>query len=558
VNSRERGRERARQAGPQDAPVAAPTAPPSSATNAPVPPGDPTDRDTASARLRGVLRATLSGARGGTVRLLARVGRQRALACTLVLLLLASPWPPLTLLALCAYIVVAFNQPGLTTALIPLTAPFAYRPKDLLGPDFPVIELLLLIALATSGLHLLLRWRREARQGLGAATLLDLWDEARKVLGTPFGLQAAALAALGAVSLLTVADPAHLRESLREYRTIVIEPVLFFFLARLWLRDRERRTSAIAAFIGGAALVSLLAIGQVLTGQGVVAVEGVRRALGPYDHPNALALYLLRAATFAIALLALAPAPRRARPLLVATPLLLLALALTFSRGAWLGLAVGVALLGLAFGLRRAAPGLLLAGVIGVALLALAGAGLNVFREGGESLGLRRMIWGSTVAMLRDHPAFGVGLDQFLTQYAPRYINPAAWGERYTSHPHNLLLDFWVRLGIMGFAWLVWTLTSLGLGVARAWHTAQGESRRLLLAAALACAAALTHGLVDNFYFLIDLAFIWWLLLALLSIATEDVAVAQSVTETAPPAPPRRGRARGSRRRLSTGTGAEG
>lgn len=33
--------------------------------------------------------------------------------------------------------------------------------------------------------------------------------------------------------------------------------------------------------------------------------------------------------------------------------------------------------------------------------------------------------------------------------------------------------------------------------------------------------AALVHGLLDNFYFLIDLAFVWWFLLALLQVATE-------------------------------------
>ena len=43
------------------------------------------------------------------------------------------------------------------------------------------------------------------------------------------------------------------------------------------------------------------------------------------------------------------------------------------------------------------------------------------------------------------------------------------------------------------------------------------------------CAAAsrrawrrLIHGLVDNFYFLIDLAFIWWFLLALAAIASDE------------------------------------
>ena len=204
-----------------------------------------------------------------------------------------------------------------------------------------------------------------------------------------------------------------------------------------------------------------------------------------------------------------------------------MAIFLTFSRGALVALAVAVILLGIVIGLRRAAPALLAAAVLVVALLALAGAGLTVLREGGDSLGLRQMIWMSTLAMIRDNPVFGVGLDQFYYQYAPRYVDPAAWGERFTSHPHDLFLDFWTRLGIMGFAWIVWTLATMATVAARGWRAHNGEGRRLLFAATIAAAAATVHGLVDNFYFLIDLAFIWWFLLALIAIASDEIEMAQ-------------------------------
>ncbi len=484
-------------------------------------------------------RTGASGATKGAVlslraRLLAAVedvGRQRLLGIALLLLLLASPWAPLSLFALIAYALVAFRDPGLTVALLPLAAPFAYQPKRFFGPMFPVVELLLVLALATSALHLLLRWRREARAGTGAATLLDIWDATRRFLLGPFGLPALALGLLGAFSLLTVVDPSHLRESIREYRTVVIEPVIYFFLARAWLREQALRRIAIRAFVGGATLVSLLAIGQVATGHGIVAVEGVRRALGTYKHPNALALFLLRVGTFSAAFLALGTAPRRIRPGWLTPLLIVVAIFLTFSRGALVGLAIAIILLGIVIGLRRAAPALLATAVIVVVILALAGAGLTTLREGSGSIGLRQMIWTSTLAMIRDNPVFGIGLDQFYSQYAPRYVAPAAWGERFTSHPHNLFLDFWTRLGIMGFAWLVWTLGTLATVAARGWRAKNGEGRRLLFAATIAAAAATAHGLVDNFYFLIDLAFVWWFLLALIAIASDEIGAEQEQAE---------------------------
>src|SRR5205085_10181531 len=71
---------------------------------------------------------------------------------------------------------------------------------------------------------------------------------------------------------------------------------------------------------------------------------------------------------------------------------------------------------------------------------------------------LRVGIWESSLRMLADHPIFGVGPDQFLNQFQAHYITPALEQERYTAHPHNLILDYWLSLGIMGLLILLWLL----------------------------------------------------------------------------------------------------
>jgi O-antigen ligase len=119
--------------------------------------------------------------------------------------------------------------------------------------------------------------------------------------------------------------------------------------------------------------------------------------------------------------------------------------------------------------------------------------------------------------MVRDHPVFGVGLDQFLYQYAPRYVDPAGWPERYTSHPHNLILDVWLRLGLAGLVLLAGVVYICIRDIRRLrGAVARSDQRRLAVAGAALLVGGATHGLVDNAFFLPDLAVLTWIAVALI------------------------------------------
>ena len=115
--------------------------------------------------------------------------------------------------------------------------------------------------------------------------------------------------------------------------------------------------------------------------------------------------------------------------------------------------------------------------------------------------------------MAADHPLLGVGLDNFLYAYRGRYIFDAAWQEPNLNHPHNILLDFATRLGLLGLlagAWL------MGEAVRALWRAIRrADTAWLPVAAGLAgaLAAMLAHGLVDHSFFLVDLAFVFFLIL---------------------------------------------
>lgn len=114
--------------------------------------------------------------------------------------------------------------------------------------------------------------------------------------------------------------------------------------------------------------------------------------------------------------------------------------------------------------------------------------------------------------MLREHPVGGIGLDQFFSQYGRRYVEPAGWPERYTSHPHNILLDFWLRLGLPGVI-LLWAL--LEAIVRRVRRAISSPGRTFQRSAVAMLVAGLVHGLIDNSFFLADLACFTWIGLSL-------------------------------------------
>ena len=313
---------------------------------------------------------------------------------------------------------------------------------------------------------------------------------------------------------LAVSEVRHV--SLREYRVVVLEPLLFYVMLRSSARGWQAIEHWLTALVALGLVLSLMALYHYFFIGVVEETGGVRRLLAIYHSPNALALFLGRILPVALVMLiggALVTPWQRI--LYTASALCLTAvLWLTFSRGAWLAVAVSLAAVvlwqgrGKLVALGSAAAGLAVAG------LAVTGGLGRVFSGATERQ--RLWVWQSAMQMIRDHPWLGVGLDNFLYQYRDRYRLPEAWAEPDISHPHNIVLDFWTRLGLPG----VIALAGLQL---RFWRNALTNLRRaadqrrrvLVLALMAAMTETLVHGLVDNSFFLIDLAILFWLIYAL-------------------------------------------
>lgn len=298
--------------------------------------------------------------------------------------------------------------------------------------------------------------------------------------------------------------------ALREIRVTLVEPLMLLAAALMVMRVRETRrwawvcVATIGTVIGAGACV------QVLGGIGGVETGALTRATGIYSHPNNLALFLERTLLISFPMILLRPR----HPLLwLALGLQLAGIGLTFSRGALLAVTVGVSVALVLLGKRRWLK-------VGAALSLGIGAVLFVIgRErlldaGGTGAEPTRFaIWRSSLRMVIDHPVFGVGPDQFLYQYGRRYIEPSAWPERYTSHPHNLLFDVWLRLGAAGVGVFATLLAGLWRFVLRKAGSIRNDAIACGAVAALAGGAA--HGLLDNGFFLPDLAAMTWIAIAM-------------------------------------------
>lgn len=109
----------------------------------------------------------------------------------------------------------------------------------------------------------------------------------------------------------------------------------------------------------------------------------------------------------------------------------------------------------------------------------------------------------------------GVGLDNFLYAYRGRYILDSGWQEPRLNHPHNILLDFATRLGLAGLIAGGLLITTYIRNLWRLPQQLDARWRPFAIAAAGALAQMIAHGLVDHSFFLVDLAYVFLLLLGL-------------------------------------------
>jgi O-antigen ligase len=420
-----------------------------------------------------------------------------------------SPSALLALLALIALFILFYLRIDLGLAFTALFIPFYLQPRLMWQWGFSLVEIATLFTLAVWLLQKAKGERRKAKSDSLLAPRLSLLDWA------VLALLAVATLSLFTTDLKIVA--------LREYRLVIVEPILFYFLLRATPLTRAQLWRIVDFFLLGAVLMAGIGLWQYATGTNLIAAEGgVMRLRSVYGSPNNVALYLGRALPIAIAVMLMSQHKLRRVAYAFAALIMGLTIGLTFSKGAWLlGVPAALAVIVIGWQGKR---GAIVVGVLGI--LALAAWPLisrlprfaDVLNPVGGTGFFRVKLWASAWQMFLDHPLLGVGLDNFLYQYRGHYILPEAWQEPNLSHPHNIALDFLTRLGALGFACAVALLVGFGRAARAAYARVRSDpdARALTVGLIAAVADMLAHGLVDHSFFLVDLAFTFCLILALI------------------------------------------
>lgn len=239
-----------------------------------------------------------------------------------------------------------------------------------------------------------------------------------------------------------------------------------------------------------------------------------RRMFSTLENPNLFGAYLLMLISvftpFALG------ERNNKRKILLAVFLftLLVCLALTYSRGSWLSLA-GIILGLMIFYDKRFGFAFLLVPLI---LLFYHGQVserfISLFSGEDTSLSLRLALWESTVAMIEEHPLFGIGWGNYWLAY-PEYNFFIEDANVVIFHAHDMYLHIPAEVGIPGGIFYFLFFFGQGVMAWRLWHKGKGIMKLLGLSGMLLVMSAAIDGIGDYAFFSCSVSSCFWAFSAL-------------------------------------------
>lgn len=346
-----------------------------------------------------------------------------------------------------------------------------------------------------------------------------------------------------AVCFVSVFMSDRFADSFESLFTKTAEPIILYFLILEAFRSVKQVKVLVAVIFMTAVVTGIDALIQFhVTGEdfflGRPLSKGPRATAG-FNAPTGLGAYLV----MSIPVVAgfwnsrrFASAAARTG-LLAGLACLFYALVLTFSRGAWLSLILGSLLTAVAcmimqrFTRRQiiafATGSLLIVGLMGTYYMANKDRYSSLNRS---VLNWRVAVWRDTIAMIKEKPVFGYGINTYMRQFQHyRYdrLNVPKHKQHRATYAHNCYLQIAMESGLLGLAAFMWILTAYyRMALRRIRELMEGRQERTVLAIGIftGITAFFIHAFFDTHFYSLPLAAYLWSMMAALFIVLNPIA----------------------------------
>lgn len=287
-------------------------------------------------------------------------------------------------------------------------------------------------------------------------------DSRYRMLSLPFDVPVALFLLIGAVSVFL--SSARSIQLIHNYCTMVGIYGLTYLIVGQTIRTPAQVKQMAQALFAASILVVLWGFFQFLFGVDTADIKWTdpeafpelrKRVFSTLENPNVLAGYL--DVFICLMLGILAKVEQRAQKIILIVLILMFAacLAMTYSRGAFLTLAVVFAVYGALKDWRILILFAAVTGLIAYNDATFTHRILSAFSMSDSSEGVRVGIWVSTIAMISDHPFAGIGWNAYQFVY-PQYNYYIADPNIIIYHAHNIYLNFAAEVGIVGALAFFW------------------------------------------------------------------------------------------------------
>lgn len=309
------------------------------------------------------------------------------------------------------------------------------------------------------------------------------------------------------------------------WKAYYVEPLLLFIVLISIIKTRADWQKIFVALGISAIYVSLISFWQYFSAIGVPAAflkaDGtVDRVVGFFGYPNALGLYLGPLIIIFTGLVFSSRAKKEKTFFGLAVLVSFITIVLAKSEGAIIAV-IAVWLIMMLFNKKTRIISLLiiLAGLLLFFFQPTINAYLSekIFLQDYSGM-IRRLIWQETINMLKNNWFFGAGLAGYQSAIVPYH---AKTFEIYL-YPHNLFLNFWSELGILGLINFLWLMIAATIISIKKYFSSSGTKKILTLTLAAIILEMFIHGLVDAPYLKNDLAVMFWLIMAMVTTTQTD------------------------------------